>query len=233
VAKQARTIAEPAERVSEPRPRSLTEQLYERIKDEILRVEWEPGELLLESVLAQRYEVSKTPVREALRLLLQDGWVVVLPRKGYLVRAVTLADVREVFLLRAMLEPGLVREMGHKAGPSDVDRLADAVARQRAAGTDVNGALQAAREFHQIIAETAHLRRGRQIVTTLADEVRRFHHLMPRADGRAIADANPDQHDQIVTALRAGDVDAAAVIMRDHISDLAEKTISDFGNLYR
>jgi DNA-binding GntR family transcriptional regulator len=227
---QTRVIIEPAERVEATPILSLAEQVYETIKDEILRAFWAPGELLLEGTLAARYGVSKTPIREALRLLLQDGWVVIMPRKGYLVRVVTLADVREVFLLRTLIEPGLVIEFARNAAPEDIERLADTLSAQRRAEETMES-LRESRQFHQIIAEGARTRRGRQIVTQLADEVRRLHFLMPRSSGRPIAEAEVDEHEQIVAALRAGDGQAAATLMRQHIEDIASQMIARFGDL--
>src|SRR3982074_1192487 len=64
--------------------KSLTDQVYESLKDDILRAHRAPGDLLLEPELVEDYHVSKTPIREALRLLIQEDWVIVMPRKGHL-----------------------------------------------------------------------------------------------------------------------------------------------------
>jgi len=83
---------------------SLTDQIYQRILDDILSWVIQPGELLIEAHLAKEYKVSKTPVREALGLLSQEGFVEVIPRVGYRVTEVTPRDVYEVFALRMLLE---------------------------------------------------------------------------------------------------------------------------------
>ena len=90
MAKHRRTISEAASEPDDPRPRSLTEQVYEALREDILRARRRPGQVVAEPELALHYGVSKTPVREALRLLAQDGCVIVLPRKGYLVRPLVL-----------------------------------------------------------------------------------------------------------------------------------------------
>src|SRR5437899_2254075 len=97
LAKHRKTITLPSGEPAPPKTDSLTQQVYDNLKEEILRAERAPGETVAEPELAARYGVSKTPVREALRLLLQDGWVTALPRKGYLIRPLALEDVREVF----------------------------------------------------------------------------------------------------------------------------------------
>ena len=76
---RTKILAPDARRAEAPR-QSLTDQVYESLREEILKVQWAPGDIVAEPELAGRYGVSKTPVREALRLLVQDGWVLVLPR---------------------------------------------------------------------------------------------------------------------------------------------------------
>ena len=100
-----------------PGRRSLTEQVYDALKREILTARLRPSQPLIENELAARFGVSKTPIREALRLLVQDGWIVVLPRKGYLVAPLSLEDVREVFALRLLLELQVTGEAASQARP--------------------------------------------------------------------------------------------------------------------
>src|SRR5690242_19444441 len=110
MSKHRKTITLPSGEPPAPKTESLTQQVYENLKEEILRAVRAPGEMVAEPELALRYGVSKTPIREALRLLLQDGWVMALPRKGYLIRPLALEDVRDVFALRQLLEPQLSAE---------------------------------------------------------------------------------------------------------------------------
>ena len=92
-----RKVIEPGTPRVADRQVSLTDQIYERVRQEIIEAKWRPGQILLEPELAALYGVSKTPVREALRLLVQEDWVIILPRKGYLVRPLRLGDIGEVF----------------------------------------------------------------------------------------------------------------------------------------
>src|SRR5215210_4110322 len=84
---------------------SLTSQAYERIKDDIFRQRLLPREPLVEAELARVYGMSKTPVREALLLLAQRGLVEANSFRGGRVRGFTTEDVREIYELRAVLEP--------------------------------------------------------------------------------------------------------------------------------
>src|SRR3954464_13557892 len=101
----------------------MTQDVHGRLKDQILEVQRAPGTLLLEAQLAEEFGVSKTPVREALRLLARSGRIVVLPRKGYMIRPVELADVRDIFKIRKLVEPALAAEAAKRPSTSDVQRL--------------------------------------------------------------------------------------------------------------
>ncbi|MGO2938040.1 MAG: GntR family transcriptional regulator, partial [Glutamicibacter arilaitensis] len=84
---------------------SISERLTQTLRERINRGELAPGTLVIEPALAQEFEVSKTPVRESLRQLTSEGLLQVLPKKGYLVRAISMNDVYEVLELRSLLEP--------------------------------------------------------------------------------------------------------------------------------
>jgi len=102
---------------------SLTDKLYHRILDDILSWTIKPGELLIEARLAKEYKVSKTPVREALGLLSQEGFVEVIPRVGYRVTEVTPRDVYEVFTLRTLLETEGVALAAKNASDEELGKL--------------------------------------------------------------------------------------------------------------
>jgi GntR family transcriptional regulator, rspAB operon transcriptional repressor len=229
--KHRKTISMPAaEEVTAP-AKSLTEQVYAAIKEEILLVERAPGEMVAEPELALRYGVSKTPIREALRLLVQDGWVLALPRKGYLIRPLALEDVREVFVLRLAIEPALTLEAARRATPADIVRLVELVDQQRTPLEDIERSLRAAREFHMTIAEIAGNRRAIRLLEGLLDEIRRLHHLMPQLEWHIGSKAELDAHEEIVGALQRGDAEAASMSMREHLLEASSAMVGVFGSL--
>lgn len=196
----------------------LTELIHARLREEILRAHLMPGQTVLEPELAARFGVSKTPVREALRLLAQDGWVLVLPRKGYLIRPLGLEDLREVFALREMLEPGFAAEAAWRAGDRGSDNgVIQAVETQRSAKADLDQALSGASDFHVRIAEISGNSRGARIVGNLVDEVTRLHYLMPSLEAHINSREELEAHELIAEAIRTGDQRAAAKGMRDHL----------------
>ncbi len=207
---------------------SLTDQIYERVRQEIIEAKWRPGQILLEPELAVLYGVSKTPVREALRLLVQEDWVVILPRKGYLVRPLRLGDIGEVFGLRAMIEPALIAEIARNAGGQGVDVLRARLDEQRGAETDLYASLDAARLFHLSGAQLTHNRRAEHILERLLAEVRRLHYLMPDVESHITSSVEIEAHEAILHAVEAGDPDAAASLMREHLGEVARTMVNAF-----
>jgi DNA-binding GntR family transcriptional regulator len=207
----------------------VTDRIHQRLREEILHARLQPGQTILEPELAARFGVSKTPVREALRLLVQDGWVMVLPRKGYLIRPLGLDDVREVFHLREMLEPGFASEAAWRSGGRTDPALREAVEALRSGSANVDQALASAAAFHIRIAELAGNARGAKIVANLVDEVTRLHYLMPSLEAHIESSEELDAHEQIAEAIASGDHKAASRAMRDHLRATDRTLVEVFG----
>lgn len=212
-----------------PSRQPLTERIHERLRDDILHGRLPPGQTILEQDLASRFGVSKTPVREALRLLAQDGWVIVLPRKGYLIRPLGIDDLREVFHLREMLEPGFAAEAARRTDGPRAEGIRQAVEAHRSASQDVDLALASAAAFHVRIAELAGSARGAKIVANLVDEVTRLHYLMPSLEAHIESQEEVDAHDRIAKAIESGNQREAFRAMRDHLRDTDRALVGAFG----
>jgi DNA-binding GntR family transcriptional regulator len=210
------------------RARSLTEQVYETLKEEILQARRPPGGVLLEPELAERYGISKTPVREALRLLLQDGWVMVMPRKGYLVRPVRLGDIREIFEVRQMLEPVMAGRAALRHSDADLKRLAGMCAEQSNSAQELESALTAARQFHTELAGLSGNGRALAILSDQLDEVRRLHHLMPNVEHHITSTIELAAHRDILAAVEAGDAEQASTLMSEHLTEVAATMVDAF-----
>lgn len=208
---------------------SLTDEVYSRLKAQILRVERAPGDVLYEAALAAEFSVSKTPVREALRLLSQTGWVVVIPRKGYMVRPVELSDVRDIFSIRRMFEPPLAAQAAVQATDKQLDEL-DAVL-ERQARSDLDDALEAAREFHLTLADISGSDRTHGILENLIDEVRRLHHLLPNVEGHITSHEELEAHKKILGAIRARDADTVRELMQAHLAEVAHALVKGFAGV--
>lgn len=146
-----------------PRPRSdapLSRRafaVYRALKQDLITGRIRPGGMVHEVKLAGRFRVSKSPVRDALSLLRAEGYVDVLPRRGYIATHVSLAEVQEVFSLRALLEGEAAAVAAERDGPRVAARLADLEAEAQAAyrARRPQVYVEANRRFHLTIADAA------------------------------------------------------------------------------
>lgn len=91
----------------------LRDAIYQAIRHAILTCEFQPGQELREQILAERYHVSRSPIRDSLLRLERENFVTVLPRQGYRVRPISASDVKDVFAFRLMIEPRCAAAAAH------------------------------------------------------------------------------------------------------------------------
>jgi DNA-binding GntR family transcriptional regulator len=198
------------------RSSSLTEQVYRRLRDEILTCELKPGREISEAELAARFSVSKTPVREALATLRLEGFVRTYPRRGYQVVPVTFGDMNDLFDVRTILEAGaaeLACSRITEAELDQLDRLADVVY-DHAEQPSLKRFIEANRDFHAAIARASGNQRLHQLVMRQMAELERFFYLGARL--RDVNTETTDDHHEIVRVLRRHDAAAARQIMIQH-----------------
>jgi len=203
--------------------RTLTNQVYRALKEDILAARLGP-EPIVEGVIAEQYGVSKTPVREALRQLTHEGLVVVLPRKGYLVRPMGVADIVEVMALREIVEPPLAAEAARNRTEAQVEEMRRLVALEDTAASSLDGVRLSLR-LHEFIAEVASNSRALAVVRSLLDEASRIPWLSPRLR----IDPEVNEHLAIVDAIAAGDPKVAAETMAAHLEATRFRTLTGLG----
>ena len=101
----------------------LRQQVYEQIKRDIIMCILMPGEPLSENQFVDRFKVSKTPIREALTSLVQDGLVEYTPNRGFMVTTVSIIDINEIFEARIFFETELFRMAVKKMSDAEIDQL--------------------------------------------------------------------------------------------------------------
>lgn len=146
-----------------PMPSKAT-AVYEQIKQDVIRLRFRRDEIINEKALAERYQVSKTPVREALGVLVQEGYLKKIPRVGYLMREVTETDYRKLIYLRFTLEKGVVLWIIRHCTEEEILSLREHCREERITYQDFGGVNY---DFHMAMARLT----GNEY---LADEVRRI-----------------------------------------------------------
>jgi DNA-binding GntR family transcriptional regulator len=202
--------------------KSLTQVAYERIKGDILSLRLMSRQPLVEAELAAEYGMSKTPVREALLSLAREGLVELNSFRGGRVRDFTAREVRELYELRALMEPfALSRAMplmtveDRKTLRSLLNKARDVA--ERGDHRELSGLN---RSFHGALFAKCDNVRLVEMLTQFQDQLRvislRFWH----AHATYIHEAG--QHEAILEAVEAGDADLAAERLREHIVEFAK-----------
>ncbi|MER7175796.1 GntR family transcriptional regulator [Streptomyces mesophilus] len=193
---------------------SRTEYVLEAIKHGILTGQLVPGQALVETELAARFGVSKTPVREALKTLAGTGLVLMSQYKGATVRMVDAEMAHEIYDVRLLLEPeALRRAITRRAG---FEEAAEALARSESAVDAAERSL-ANRDFHRAL----YLPCGNPLLGKMLDEVRDQAALVSAVAwaARPSWEKEAAEHVEILRLARAGDADAAAAALHAHIAD--------------
>ena len=193
---------------------------YQAIRHAILSGRYPPGARLVEEDLANECGVSRTPVRDALRVLASELYVTSVPNHGTFVTAWSTEDIETIFELRALLEGYGARRAAERATPAQLDALAQqaamidkALARRAAPNLDMF--MQANRRFHDIIMEAAQSERLAMMVQRLVQPPV-VAHTAQRYRRWDIERSNAHHH-EIIEAMRAGDGRWAEAVMTAHI----------------
>jgi DNA-binding GntR family transcriptional regulator len=207
----------------------MRDDVYERIRDEILSCALQPGARVHEQDLAQRFQVSKSPIRDALLRLQEQNLVDVLPRKGYRVRPISVADAVEMYEMRLLLERECALRLIDNA--SD-ETLASLDARRGVPkGNDLAKWIAYNRRFHLAIANACgNLRLARAAVDVIEQFDRLTYVSVRSADSTLGTGPFVDEHAEIVDALRRRDKRQTGMLVREHIETSRKRTLAAIAN---
>jgi DNA-binding GntR family transcriptional regulator len=209
---------------------SLTDSLYSEIHDRIVTWQIAPDEILGEARLAEEYNVSKTPIREALALLSQEGLVEVLPRVGYRVTSIGIGDVHEIYDLRLLLEPEAAGLAAMRATNEEVQALLETnrewlakLAQEESLSSVVY--LQFHDSFHKGIAGLSGNGRLARFISGLLRDSARIRMSDPLMSSRGF-DEDTELPEQVARALFDRNAERARKLLHTHIADSKERVLS-------
>lgn len=201
--------------------------IRQNLRDDILALAILPGQPIVEKEIAEAYGVSRTPVREAILRLAEEGLIDIYPQSGTYVSRIPLHALPEAIIIRRALEETSARMAAVHASPSALDAIGAATERLRAAAAreDRDHFHQSDEDFHAAIADAAGypgIWRLAQQVKVQVDRYRRL--TLPQA-GRL--ERVLVEHDAVFDAIRRRDPEAAAQHMGHHLANL----MNDIGNV--
>lgn len=196
---------------------SMVQQTRDILRERIRTGDLAPGSRLRQEQLAEELGVSRTPLREALRLLAADGLVELVPNRGAVVTTLSHADRVAFWEARLALEPGAARLAAERKDPVGLAAMRAAIAAQRVAADDERG-FAANRAFHLALVATTgndHLERFAETLWVRAVGASIYRSQV--GDGGAAPVSFIAEHEAILTAIEAGDGDQAESLTRAHI----------------
>lgn len=195
----------------------LSDQIRNRLTDEIASGALAPGSALDEQQLAARFGASRTPVREALRQLAATGLVEVRPRRGVTVAQMTPERVMDMFETMAEIEATCVRLATYRITPLERSRLLDLheASKSLVARGDVDAYDGFNLDFHETIYRATHNTFMTDLALTVRARLHAFRRTQLRQGDRVVR--SHDEHDAVLVAMAQGDGDAAARLMRAHM----------------
>jgi DNA-binding GntR family transcriptional regulator len=196
---------------------SLTEAVMAELEAQIVRGELAPGQRVPEAAVAAQLGISRAPVREACRALVQAGLLKAIRNRGVFVHTIDPDEAVQLYEVRAAIEAEMAGKLAERVGPTEVDELERLLGEMdgeaQRPDPDAYYALNLA--FHSFIADNCGNLHMREIYRTASMKL----HIYRRSRLRTERDMETSnaQHRRIVTAIRSGDAEAARREMRVHI----------------
>lgn len=208
-------------RIAEP-PQTLREIAVSRLRAAIISGRFASGERLVERVLGDQLGVSRTVIREAIRYLEAEGLVEIAPRIGPIVAPLDWDAARQIYDIRLLLEAEAAADCARRIDAAGRARLAAAQAELAQAATipDPQRLYQASTQFYELIFRIAGHHIAWEVVQRLNGRISRLRALTLASVERRVS--GPARMAHIAETILAGDADAAARAVRDHLTEAAE-----------
>ncbi|MGX5715888.1 GntR family transcriptional regulator [Arthrobacter sp. MAHUQ-56] len=189
--------------------------VYTELKRQILNLELKPGQRIYEPAMSAALQVSRTPLREAVRRLISEGLLEQQPTGGVLVPALDEAAISELYEVRAAMESLMARNACLNATPADLEALEAILERNAALVKFADDAMKQGMALHAKIAAIAGNSWARRFHDQISSHMERYRHFTNSTQERR--DQALAQHRALVEALSGGDPDKAAKLAFDHV----------------
>lgn len=199
----------------------LNEKVFLFLKDAIVKGDLKPGEKLAEEEIAKKLNISRTPVREALRKLDSLGFVKLYPNQGIFVSQITIEDLKEIIQIRAILEGFATRLVANLINDQEIKKLEKIVKKMSNCFSEINKNNTVNKycnydlEFHNLILEIANNGRLKNILNNLRDVTISFRTLSFKTPGNI--EYSLGYHIKIVEALKNKNARKAELLAQEHV----------------
>lgn len=198
---------------------TLREKILETIRDAILSGALKPGEKVAEPELAERFGISRTPIREAFRQLESEGYLTVIPRKGAVVVSFSEEDIEEFYAIKSILEGYAARKACESLTEKEIDRLVaiNEKLRQLAQAGDIKHFFKVHNDFHELFIKASANETLYDLITNLVKKFQRLRIASLSLPGRM--DLSVREHEKIIDAFRKRHADLAEKLVRKNAEE--------------
>jgi DNA-binding GntR family transcriptional regulator len=217
-----RSVAARPRRSGRPRAATAASKIYSDLRTELVSLQRRPGEVVSEAKIALSYGVSRTPVREAILKLADEGLVEIFPQSGIFVSRIPIAALPEAIIVRKALEETTSSMAAERATSSQILALHTILERQREADAagDSDTFHRADEQFHATIAEIAGYPGIWMLIQQVKVHVDRYRRLTLPQQGRIPRVIV--EHENILSAIEAHDASGARAAMATHLDNLRD-----------
>jgi DNA-binding GntR family transcriptional regulator len=211
---------------------NLRDQTYDIIKNMIILREIEPGKKINEEHIAKEIQVSRTPIREALCRLENEGIVTIIPRRGAFVSDLTETNVREILLIREVLEGLVVRLAVENMDAKTLQKLSKAIEKVSSIPEEDRDLINYTRseiDFHSILLNASNnqmLKNMMDMVNAHLQIIRLRTVVIPERAKKTVK-----EHQQILKAIEKRDADSAEELMRKHVCSVREVALRNIESI--
>ncbi len=200
----------------------LRDVVFQTLRAAILKGDLKPGERLMELQLASRLGVSRTPIREAIRMLEQEGLAITIPRKGAEVAKMTEKDMEDVLQIRCALEELAVRLSCQKITEAEVQELRVAMNRfrEKVDTRDIAQIAEADVNFHDVLYMASDNPKLLGMLNNLREQTYRYR--VEYLKDFTVYPQLIEEHRQLYEAVKAGDAQKASIMTRRHLENQTE-----------
>jgi len=193
---------------------TLREKILETIRDAIISGGLKAGEKVAEPELAERFGISRTPIREAFRQLESEGYLTVIPRKGAVVASFSQKDVEEFYAIKSILEGYAARKACTRLTPREIEKLQAINEKLQllAEDGDVKHFFKVHNSFHELFVRAADNEKLAEMIINLVEKFQRLRIASLSVPGRM--EFSVKEHQKIIEAFRDGNADLAEALVR-------------------
>ncbi len=206
---------------------SLRGRVFHKLREDILSGKYADHEELKEVAIGEELGVSRTPVREAFRQLELEGLIQIIPNKGAYVTGITEKDVKDIYMIRSLLEGLCARWTTEHITKEQLEEMEENVylAKFHAEKGHLEQLAELDNRFHEIMYEACNSK-------MLEHQLRDFHEYVLRVRRRTLSSASRgpksnEEHEQILEAIKAGDADLAEKLANQHIINAYENMVKN------